>query len=92
MKSFNPFDQPHVFNVMWTYDLPFGKGGKYMTNLNPIVNQVVKGWTVAGAQRYYSGNLIQLVTPGNPLGSTLFSTTTKAVRKDRKSTRLNSSH
>ena len=35
---------------------------------------------MSGAQRYYSGNLIQLVTPGNPLAATLFSTTTKAVR------------
>jgi hypothetical protein len=80
MKSYNPFDQPHVFNVLWTYDLPFGKGGKYLSSLHPVANQLVKGWTLAGAQRYYSGNLIQLVTPGNPLGTTLFSTTTKAVR------------
>ncbi len=80
MKSFNPFDQPHVFNVLWTYDMPFGKGGKFATNLHPVANALVKGWTLAGAQRYYSGNLIQLVTPGNPLGTTLFSTTTKANR------------
>lgn len=78
MKSFNPFDQPHVFNVLWTYDMPFGKGKRFMGSSNMLVNGIVGGWTISGAQRYYSGNLIQLVTPGNPLATTLFSTATKA--------------
>ena len=79
MKSFNPFDQPHVGNVVWTFDVPFGKGRRFLgSNSNVFVNGLVGGWTISGAQRYYSGNLIQLVTPGNPLGATLFSTATKA--------------
>lgn len=82
MKSFLPFDQPHVFNVVWTYDMPFGKGKKFLGTSNTIVNSLVSGWVVSGAQRYYSGNLIQVVTPGNPLGQTLFSTATKAVRNN----------
>ena len=80
MKSFLPFDQPHVFNLLWSYDLPFGNGKRFMGSSNQIINGVVGGWTLSGAQRYYSGNLIQLVTPGNPLAPTLFSTTTKANR------------
>ena len=82
MKSFLPFDQPHVFNIVWTYDMPFGKGKKFMGNSNHIINGLVGGWVVSGAQRYYSGNLIQVVTPGNPLGQTLFSTATKANRNN----------
>ena len=78
MKSFNPFDQPHVLNIVWAYDMPFGKGKKFLGTTNHFVNAAVSGWTISGAQRYYSGNLIQLVTPGNPLGSTIFSTATKA--------------
>lgn len=78
-KSFNPFDQPHVLNIVWTYDAPFGRGKKFLSSANTIVNAAVSGWTLSGAQRYYSGNLIQLVTPGNPLGTTLFSTVTKAT-------------
>lgn len=78
MKSFNPFDQPHVLNILWTYDLPFGQGKRFLGSANHLLNAAVGGWTISGAQRYYSGNLIQLVTPGNPLSATLFSTTTKA--------------
>jgi len=82
MKSFLPFDQPHVLNFIWTYDLPFGKGQRYMGRASHLVNAAVGGWTISGAQRYYSGNLIQLSTPGNPLGATLFSHYTKAVRNN----------
>jgi len=80
MKSYLPFDQPHVLNVLWTYDMPFGKGKKYFSSIGHIPNAFLGGWTISGAQRYYSGNLIQLSTPGNPLGATLFSHYTKAVR------------
>ncbi len=82
MKSFNPIDQPHVLNLLWTYDLPFGKGKKLLGDSNSIVNGLLGGWVMSGAQRYYSGNLIQLTTPGNPLGQTLGSTATKAVRNN----------
>lgn len=78
MKSFNPFDQPHVLNVVWTLDLPVGRGKRYLGASNSVVNGLVGGWVLSGAQRYYSGNLIQLVTPGNPLGTSIFSTATKA--------------
>lgn len=78
MKSFNPFDQPHVLNFVWAYDIPFGRGKRFLGSSNTLVNGLVRGWTISGAQRYYSGNLIQLTTPGNPLGATLFSTATKA--------------
>lgn len=78
MKSYSPFDQPHVLNVVWTYDLPFGKGKKFLGSSPLIVNRLVSGWLISGAQRYLSGNLIQLNTPGNPLGSVLGSTVTKA--------------
>lgn len=80
MKSFSPFDQPHVLNVVWTYDLPFGKGKRFLGSSNHIVNGLVAGWVMSGAQRYYSGNLIQVVTPGNPLAAPLGSTVTKAIR------------
>lgn len=82
MKSYSPFDQPHVFNLVWTYDMPFGKGKKFMGQSNQIVNGLVGGWVISGAQKYYSGGLIQVATPGNPLGTTIGSTMTKGVRNN----------
>ncbi len=82
MKSFLPWDVPHKFNVVWTFDVPFGKGAKYLNANNHIVNGLVGGWVISGAQQYFSGGVIQLTTPGNPLGQTIFSTATKAVRNN----------
>ncbi len=78
MKSFLPFDQPHVFNLLFSYDLPFGGGKRFLGKTHYVVNALVSGWTVSGIARYNAGSLIQLVTPGNPLAGTIFSTTTKA--------------
>jgi hypothetical protein len=78
-KSFMPFDIPHVLNILTTYDLPFGRGKKWAANANSFTNALVGGWTIAGAQNYRKGGLIQLITPGNPLGpGVLFAPQTKA--------------
>ncbi len=78
-KSFLPFDQTHFLNIINSYDLPFGKGRKYLAGSNWLVNSVVGGWTISAIQQYRSGNLIQLTTPGNPLGNgVLFTQVTKA--------------
>jgi len=78
MKSFLPFDQPHVFNLLFSYDLPFGRGKRYMGNRNVIVDGLLGGWTVSGIARYNAGALIQVNSPGNPLAGAIFSTATKA--------------
>ncbi|MBL8229359.1 MAG: TonB-dependent receptor [Bryobacterales bacterium] len=78
-KSFLPFDIPHVLNILSTFDLPFGKGKKWLNYNNFIGSRLVSGWTIAGAQVYRKGALIQAVTPGNPLGNgVLFAPQTKA--------------
>lgn len=78
-KSFMNFDIPHVFNILLSYDLPFGKGKKFLGNANAITNALVGGWTIASADTYRKGTLIWLNTPGNPLGNgVLFSGVTKA--------------
>ena len=78
-KSFMPFDIPHVFNVLSSFDLPFGKGRRFLNVNNKIGSALASGWTVASAQVYRKGTLIQLATPGNPLGNgVLFAPLTKA--------------
>jgi hypothetical protein len=79
-KSYSNFDIPHVVNILSTFDLPFGKGRKFLNSNNPVVSRLVGGWTIAGAQTYRKGTLIWLNTPGNPLGNgVLFAPVTKAM-------------
>jgi hypothetical protein len=78
-KSYNNMDIPHVFNILSTFDLPFGKGKKFLKSDNRISNLLASGWTVSTAHVYRAGTLIRLVTPGNPLGNgVIFAQATKA--------------
>jgi hypothetical protein len=79
-KSYSHFDIPHVLNILSTFDLPFGRGHKFLNGRNPVISRLVGGWTIASAQQYRKGTLIWLNSPGNPLGSgVLFSPVTKAT-------------
>lgn len=80
MKSYLPFDQPHVFNLLNSFDLPFGRGKKFLSTDNRLLNLAVANWTLSAAQRYYTGNLIQ-VNSSNTLGNgVLFTGFRKANR------------
>ena len=68
MKSYLPFDLPHVFNLFYSYELPFGKGKKFLKTDNFLVNLAVGGWSVNAIHRYQSGELILVQAP-NTLGN-----------------------
>src|SRR6185295_1795090 len=51
----SPFDRRHVFNAYWTYDLPFGKGRRFLAN-NAVLDRIVGGWTISGRETIASGN------------------------------------
>jgi len=60
--SFNPnlqygpslFDRKHVFNGIFNYDLPAGKGHKVSFS-NSVLDKVISGWYVTGVFRANSG-------------------------------------
>jgi hypothetical protein len=54
-KSYSQFDQPHSVKFSYTYELPFGKGKKYLSSTNKVVQVVTGNWTVGGVNRYASG-------------------------------------
>ena len=49
------YDLPQVFKGFFTYQLPFGKGQKWLATQGPLVNNVVNGWTIGGLLDYYTG-------------------------------------
>jgi Carboxypeptidase regulatory-like domain/TonB-dependent Receptor Plug Domain len=42
------FDRTHVFQGIWTYDLPFGHGKRWASSLNGVLDRIVGGWTIGG--------------------------------------------
>ncbi|HZT31630.1 MAG TPA: TonB-dependent receptor [Bryobacteraceae bacterium] len=78
-KSYSPFDYTHVFNLLTAFELPFGRGKRFLSSAGRLTNLIVGGWVLSGAQQYRSGSLVQVSTPGNPLGNgALFTPLTKA--------------
>jgi hypothetical protein len=80
MKEHLAFDLPHVFNYLASYDLPFGRGKKFVNTNNTLVNLVAGGWSINGIIQYRSGALIPVSAP-NTLGTgVLFTFFKKANR------------
>ncbi len=79
-KILSPFDIPRFLNILWSYELPMGRGKKFFGSTGRAANILVGGWSISGAQQYRSGTLIELQTVGNPLGGgVLFAPITKAI-------------
>lgn len=51
----SPFDRRHIFNAYWTYDLPFGKGQRFLSH-NDLLDRLVGGWTLGGRETIASGS------------------------------------
>ncbi len=63
INSFDPelnygvsdFDLRHQINVNGLADLPFGRGKRFGSNVNSLVNGLIGDWSVAGLMRWTSG-------------------------------------
>jgi hypothetical protein len=54
-KSVSDFDMTHIVNANVMYDLPFGKGRRFLTNLHPVADSIFGGWQLTHIFRYNSG-------------------------------------
>jgi len=64
-------DVPHALILAYTYQLPFGRGRKFGSNVAPILDKFIGGWGVGGLQRYDAGRPIS-ITMSNDMGGLLF--------------------
>jgi hypothetical protein len=51
-------DTPHRISVSSIYELPFGRGRRFLTDVHPVLSQVVGGWQVQGIYVFQSGRPI----------------------------------
>ena len=49
-------DYPHVFSYATIYELPFGRGRTYGSDMNRVLDALIGGWQINGILRAQSGN------------------------------------
>jgi hypothetical protein len=54
-RSLASFNVPQRLVISYVYDLPFGKGQHFLSNVNGFVNQIVGGWGLEGVTTLQSG-------------------------------------
>jgi len=55
-KSIGPYDVTHSFKTNFIYELPFGRGQRFMSDARGLVNGFLGGWGFNGSVRVQSGN------------------------------------
>ncbi len=49
------FDTTHILNANFLFQLPVGKGKKFLSGLNSFADALIGGWDIRGIARYNSG-------------------------------------
>ena len=55
-----PGSVAHAFKTSWVWELPFGRGRRWMNNSNSFLERAVGGWEIDGTGRVQSGRLVNL--------------------------------
>jgi len=58
--AFSNVDSPLRWTTSFSYDLPFGKGKKFVTGNNLIVSNIVGGWSVNATSVFQTGFPLQI--------------------------------
>jgi len=61
--SLAPFDIRHVFHFSGGYELPFGKGKRFFSNVGGAANKLVGGWSLIWSATLQGGQPITLSCP-----------------------------
>src|SRR6266545_653539 len=61
-RTITSFNIPHFVKLTWIYDLPLGKGRKWLTG--GVLSHVIGGWTLTGNHQYRSGDSLSITGSG----------------------------
>jgi hypothetical protein len=68
-RGVSQYNRTHVLTLNTLYDLPVGRGRKYLSSSNRLVNGVLGGWEIGGIYSFVSGQPLTLDYAGATLGN-----------------------
>jgi hypothetical protein len=66
-KSVDATDTPHSFVLSYVYELPVGRGKKFGSGANGVVNTIIGGWQTSGTLTLKEGFPLTIGSSGNGL-------------------------
>lgn len=72
--TWSDFDRRHVFQGTYVYELPFGKGRKFISGVPSIVDHIIGGWQMAGTMIWMSGRPFTVYSGVNTVSNVVQST------------------
>jgi hypothetical protein len=61
-KAISNQDVPHHLVLAYSYELPIGRGKKYLANSNAIAQGVFGGWKISGVHQYQTGYPLRVIS------------------------------
>jgi hypothetical protein len=58
-RAISASDTPHVVNLAWVYDLPFGPGRPLFPNRG-VAGKIIGGWSLSGRYHYEAGSPLSI--------------------------------
>ncbi|MBO0797327.1 MAG: TonB-dependent receptor [Blastocatellia bacterium] len=68
-KSVGINDTPHNAALMYVYELPFGRGQRWMSHSHPVIQGFLGNWRISGVHRYVSGTAMGIGSGQNLYGA-----------------------
>jgi hypothetical protein len=68
-RAVSGFDVPHRLLVSYSYDLPFGKGRRFLSGVSGVSDKLISGWGINGISTFQEGFPLTLNTSSNPLSA-----------------------
>jgi hypothetical protein len=72
--SWSDFDRRHVFQGTYTYDLPFGSGRQFLSDIPSAVDHIIGGWMFSGTVIRQSGRPFTVYSGVNTFSNVVQST------------------
>lgn len=55
VREISDQDTPHRFTASGIFELPFGRGKRWFSSVNPVASRFVGGWQISGLLNYQTG-------------------------------------
>ncbi len=58
----SPWDRTHTFTGVFVWDVPLGRGNRWLHGLHPVLDAILGGWQLSGILKIWSGSALTVTS------------------------------